>query len=192
MSGVNPFISNFLVLPLAIIILVGTIYLTKKFRYNPSNSVTKLFGIGFLLFLILSALKYFFGGNTAIDLQLYDTYFVIADYYILFSFSIILGFYAVVYSVTPKIIKRELNQTLGQLHFWLTTIGVLFLIYPIYYLGMAGVPRRYYSVENIDGYKQFENLKMVITIIAILVFLSQFIFLINLVYSLLKHPKSLE
>jgi len=189
MSGVNPFISNFFVIPLVIIFLVGIIYLNKKIGEKFSNSVARLFGIGFVSFLSLSALTGVFFGNSAIDIQLHDTYFVIAHFHIQVLFSLIFGFYAIVYFVTPKLIKRKLNDTLGQIHFWLSTSGVFFLMYPIYHLGMVGIPRRYYNVEQLDSYKQFGNINIVITIIVILLLLSQVILLVNLVYSLLKSPK---
>ncbi len=189
MSGVNPFISNFFVIPLITIFLVGVVYLMKKTSDKSSNSVSRFFGIGFVLFLILSALTYIFLGNSTIDLQLNDTYFVIAHFHIIVLFSLIFGFYAIVYFVTPKLIKRKLNETLGKIHFWLTTIGIFFLIYPIYDIGAAGVPRRYYDVEQLDAYKQFGNTNLVITIIVILLLLPQVIFLINLIYSLLGSPK---
>jgi len=190
MSGVNPFTSNVFVIPIAIIILFGTIYLTKNIRKKVSNSGTRLFGIGSLFLLILSILTGAFWGNSAIDIQLHDTYFVIAHFHILILFSLIFGFYAIVYFVTPKIIRRQLNETLGQLHFWLTTIVIFFLMYPIYNLGMAGVPRRYYSVEKPKIYEQVGNINVIITIIGILAFLSQFIFLVNLIYSLFKSSKN--
>jgi len=189
MSGVNPFLSNFVLLPLSIIFIIGIFNLTKKVGDYISDRVTRNFSIGFLVLLILSALKGVFFGNSAIDLQLHDTYFVINDFYILFLFSLIFGFYAIAYFVIPKIIRRKLNKILGQIHFWLTTIVTFFLVYPIYSLGMAGVPRRYYNTEQIDTFIQIGNVNMIITILAILVFLSQFTFVVNLVYSLLKGPK---
>jgi cytochrome c oxidase subunit 1 len=193
MSGVNPFISNFFVLPLLTIFLVGTIYMMKKIGDKTSNSTTtKLFSIGFVLLLMLSALNGFFRGNIAIDIQMHDTYFVISHFHILVLFSLIFGFYAIVYFVTPKMIRKELNETLGRIHFWLTAIVIFFLIYLIYNIGMAGVPRRYYNVEQLDTYEQFWNINMWIIIIVILVFLSQFIFLVNLIYSLQRRPKKLE
>ncbi|MFK7809894.1 MAG: cbb3-type cytochrome c oxidase subunit I [Saprospiraceae bacterium] len=189
MSGVNPFISNFFVFPLVIIFLISAVYVMKKNGKEISNSSTaKLFSVGFILLLILSAINGFFRGNTAIDFQMNDTYIVVAYFYILGLFSLVFGFYAIVYFVIPMMVRKKLNETLGRIHFWLTSIVTIFLIYPIYNIGIAGVPRRYYSVEQINIYEQFGTMNIGIIIIVV-VFLSQFIFLINLVYSLLSRSK---
>jgi len=165
MSGVNPFISNFFVIPLAIIFLIGANYLSKKIGKITSNKVAKFFSIAFVLFLIYGLLSGIFLGNSAIDIQMHDTYFVIAHFHIFILFSLIFAFYAIAYFVIPKMIKRKLNETLGLLHFALTTIGILsFICHPINYVGMAGVPRRYYRFENIDPAQYFENINMIFTL----------------------------
>ena len=190
MSGVNPFVSNFFILP--IIFLIGIVYLAKRFGGYNSNNVVRLFGIGFFVFLILGAFNGFFWGNTAVDIQFHDTYLVFAHFQLLILISLIFGLYAIAYYSIPKLIKRKLNRTLGHIHFWTTTIGVVLFLYPIGNLGMVGVPRRYYNFENLEDYNHFANMNQLTTIITVLLLLAQCIFIVNVIFSILSKPKNQE
>jgi len=79
-----------------------------------------------------------------------------------------------------------MNETLGKIHFWGTLIGAYAIFWPMHYIGMAGVPRRYYSFDTFDAFKHFGEMNQFITIAAIIVFALQVLFIVNFFYSIFK------
>jgi len=102
------------------------------------------------------------------------------------------GMFAGVYHWYPKMFGRFVNNTLGYLHFWITFIGAYLIFWPMHYMGLAGVPRRYYDFSSWLSFNQFDGLNRFITIIAMIVFAAQFLFLINFFYSIWKGRKVKE
>lgn len=147
------------------------------------NTLVLHFAIGSMVMLILSRIIATTFGNSALDIALHDSYFVIAHSHILALCSLLFFVFALVYFAYPKVLGRELNRTLGLLHFWITFAGISMLLIPVHALAMTGVPRRYYSYEDFDRFNHFQRMNEIVSLIAILVFLAQFLFLINLVYS---------
>jgi len=193
MSGVNPFISNFFVVftliiavPSAIKVFnwISTVY-GSNFRFNSAS----LFALGFVSMFISGGLTGIFLGNSAIDIQLHDTYFVVAHFHIVMGIAAFFGMFAGVYHWFPKMFSRFMNETLGKIHFWGTFIGAYAIFWPMHYTGMAGVPRRYYSITNFDSFKHFVELNQFITIAAMVVFFLQVIFIINFFYSIFSGRK---
>jgi len=190
MAGVNPFISNFFVVFTLIIAVpsavkvfnwIGTIY-GSNIRFNAPS----LFAVGFVSMFISGGLTGIFLGNSAIDIPMHDTYFVVAHFHIVMGVAAFFGMFAGVYHWFPKMFGRFMNETLGKIHFWGTLVGAYAIFWPMHYIGMAGVPRRYYSVENFDAFKHFTALNQFITVAAIVVFFLQIVFIVNFFYSIFK------
>jgi cytochrome c oxidase subunit 1 len=196
MAGVNPFISNFFVIFTLIIAVpsavkvfnwISTVY-GSNFRFNAAS----LFSIGFVSMFISGGLTGIFLGNSAIDIQLHDTYFVVAHFHIVMGIAAFFGMFAGIYHWFPKMFGRFMNETLGRIHFWGTMIGAYLIFWPMHYTGMAGVPRRYYSIENFDAFKHFVGLNKFITVAAIIVFFLQIVFIVNFFYSIWKGRRMTE
>jgi len=66
--------------------------------------------------------------------------------------------FAGIYHWYPKMFGRFMNETLGKFHFWGTLIGAYAIFWPMHYIGMAGVPRRYYSFQSYDAFKHFGDM----------------------------------
>lgn len=188
MSGVNPFISNFFVIFTLIIAVpsavkvfnwIATLY-GGNIRFNPGM----LFAIGFVSMFISGGLTGIFLGNSAIDIQMHDTYFVVAHFHIVMGVAAFFGMFAGVYHWFPKLYGRFMNDTLGKIHFWGTMVGAYAIFWPMHYIGMAGVPRRYYSFDIFQTFSHFAELNKFITVAAILVFGFQVLFIINFFYSI--------
>ena len=99
--------------------------------------------------------------------------------------------YGAIYHWFPKITGRMLNDTLGKIHFWMTLLGTYAVYLPMHYLGVLGVPRRYFSygaTEFIPESAASANVS--ITIAAMVVAVAQFIFIINAVWSVFKGKKA--
>jgi cytochrome c oxidase subunit 1 len=193
MSGVNPFISNFFVVFTLIIAVpsavkvfnwITTIY-GSNFRFNSAS----LFAVGFVSMFISGGLTGIWLGNSTIDIQLHDTYFVVAHFHIVMGIAAFFGMFSGIYHWFPKMFSRFMNETLGKIHFWGTLIGAYAIFWPMHYTGLAGVPRRYYTFENFDTFKHFGLLNQFITVAAIVVFFLQVLFIINFFYSIFSGRK---
>jgi cytochrome c oxidase subunit I len=193
MSGLNPFISNFFVL---FTLLIAVPSAVKVFNwiatiYGGSIRFTSamLFAIGFVSLFISGGLTGIYLGNSTIDIQMHDTYFVVAHFHIVMGVAAFFGMYSGVYHWFPKMYGRFMNETLGKIHFWVTLIGAYVIFWPMHFLGIAGVPRRYYSFDAFDTFRHFDMTNKVITMAAIVVFLAQLVFVMNFFYSIWKGRK---
>ena len=187
-SGMNPFLGSvfmFLTLIIAVPSAVKVFnYLTTLWRGNLIFTTGMLFSIGFVSVFISGGLTGIHLGNAAIDVQLHDTYFVIAHFHLVMGSAAFFGMMAGIYHWFPKMFGRMMDEKLGYLHFWATFVGVYLVFFPLHYIGIAGFPRRYYSFTNFDAFSGFTDLNMFVTIAAILTFSAQAIFLFNFFYSM--------
>jgi len=193
MSGVNPWISNFFVLFTLIIAVPSAVkvfnWITTLYGGNIRFTAACLFSIGFVSMFISGGLTGIFLGNSAIDIQMHDTYFVVAHFHIVMGIAAFFGMFAGIYHWFPKMYGKFMNETLGKIHFWGTMIGAYAIFWPMHYLGMAGVPRRYYLFSNFDTFSHFSEMNKFITVAAIIVFGFQILFVVNFFYSIFKGRK---
>jgi cytochrome c oxidase subunit 1 len=193
MAGVNPFISNFFVIFTLIIAVPSAIkvfnWITTLYGGDIHFTPAMLFAIGFVSMFISGGLTGIFLGNSVIDIQLHDTYFVVAHFHIVMGVAAFFGMFAGVYHWFPKMYARHMNSSLGKLHFWGTLVGAYSVFWPMHYIGMAGVPRRYYSFANFDAFDDFAKINMFITVAAIVTFGFQVIFVINFFHSIWRGKK---
>ncbi len=193
MAGVNPFLSNFFVIFTLIIAVPSAVkvfnWITTLYGGNLRLNTPMLFAIGFVSMFISGGLTGIFLGNSAIDIQMHDTYFVVAHFHIVMGIAAFFGMFAGVYHWFPKMFGRFMDETMGKLHFWGTLIGAYAIFWPMHYLGMAGVPRRYYSFETFDAFKHFSEMNQFITIAAIIVFALQILFVVNFIFSIFHGKK---
>ena len=193
MSGVNPFISNFFVIFTLIIAVPSAVkvfnWITTLWGGNIRLNSPMLFAIGFVSMFISGGLTGIFLGNSAIDIQLHDTYFVVAHFHIVMGVAAFFGMFAGIYHWYPRMFGTFMNETLGRIHFWMTMVGAYAIFWPMHYLGMAGVPRRYYRFDSFDAFGQFTTMNEFITIAAIVTFAAQILFVINFVWSIKNGKK---
>ncbi len=193
MSGVNPFLSNFFVIFTLIIAVPSAVkvfnWITTLWGGNIRLNSPMLFAIGFVSMFISGGLTGIFLGNSAIDIQLHDTYFVVAHFHIVMGVAAFFGMFAGVYHWYPRMFGTFMNETLGRIHFWMTMIGAYAIFWPMHFLGMAGVPRRYYRFDTFDAFSQFTQMNEFITIAAIITFSAQILFVINFIWSIKNGKK---
>ena len=196
-SGMNPYFGFFFATTTLIIAVPTAIkvynWVLTLWRGNIRLTVPMLFAIGFVFTFINGGLTGIFLGNVIVDVPLSDTYFVVAHFHMVMAVSPILAVFGAVYHWYPKITGRMLNEGLGKFHFWVTFVGLYCLYYPMHYLGILGVPRRYFSNVGANGLPdwipesaQFVNIW--ISIAAITVASVQLLFLYNL-YRSATHGK---
>ena len=189
-TGMNPFLGSIFMLLTLIIAVPSAVkvfnYLTTLWKGNLVFTPAMLFSIGLVSFFISGGLTGLLLGNSAIDIQLHDTYFVVAHFHLVMGSAAFFGMMAGVYHWFPKMFGRMMDEKLGYVHFWLTFIGIYLVFFPMHYIGIAGFPRRYYSFTNFDAFSTFTDLNAFVSIAAIITFGSQIIFAFNFLYSIFK------
>jgi cytochrome c oxidase subunit I len=145
-----------------------------------------LFALGTLGVFIFGGLTGIFNGSAPVDIYIHDTYFVVAHFhYTLFS-NVFFGGFAGIYFWFPKMFGRMMNETLGKVHFWLTFILFNAVFIPMHLVGLRGMMRRIANPLQYEFLKPIEPLNMFITLMAILLILSQAVFAINFFWSLAR------
>lgn len=192
-SGMNPLLGSAFVLLTLLIAVPSAIkvfnWLGTIWKGSMTFTVPCMWAIGFVSTFISGGLTGIWMGNSAIDLDIHDTYFIIAHFHLVMGVSAMFGMFAGVYHWFPKMFARKMNRTLGYIHFWITLIGAYLIFWPMHYEGLAGMPRRYYSYDAWHTFKPFEGLNTFITVVAIIVFITQILFLFNFFYSIFKGRK---
>ena len=164
-------------------------WLTTLWRGNIRFTPGMLFAIGFVSLFISGGLTGVFLGNSALDLHLHDTYFIVAHFHIVMGVASFFGMFAGIYHWFPKMFGRYLNNTMAYIHFWVTIIGAYLIFWPMHYEGLAGMPRRYYDFANWTSFNMFNGLNEFISFVAMIVFAVQLLFVFNFFYSMFKGRK---
>jgi cytochrome c oxidase subunit I len=195
-TGMNPFLGSvfmFLTLIIAVPSAVKAFnYIATMWRGNIVFTPAMLFSIGLVSLFISGGLTGIILGNSALDIQLHDTYYVVAHFHLVMGSASFFGFMAGVYHWFPKMFGRMLDEKLGYIHFWLTFAGVYLVFFPMHYIGIAGFPRRYYSFTSYDAFSTFSDLNAFISLAAIITFAGQFIFGFNFFYSIYKGRRATQ
>jgi cytochrome c oxidase subunit I len=195
-SGLNPFLGSFFVLLTLLIAVPSAIkvfnWLTTLWRGNIRFTPAMLFAIGFVSLFISGGLTGIYLGNSTLDMNLHDTYFVVAHFHIVMGVASMFGMFAGVYHWFPKMFGRYLNNTLGYIHFWGTIAGAYLIFWPMHYEGLAGMARRLYDPNGYSTFNQFQGLNRIISIVTIFVFFLQLLFVFNFFYSIFKGRKVME
>jgi cytochrome c oxidase subunit 1 len=189
-TGLNPFLGSVFVLLTLLIAVPSAIkvfnWLTTLWRGNIRFTPAMLFAIGFVSTFISGGLTGIFLGNSTLDIQLHDTYFVIAHFHIVMGVSGVLGMFCGIYHWFPKMYGRYMNNTLAYIHFWITLIGAYLIFWPMHYEGLAGMPRRYFDYSQWISFSQFGGLNRFISTVAMITFAAQLLFVFNFFYSIFK------
>ncbi|GAA4375190.1 cytochrome c oxidase subunit I [Hymenobacter koreensis] len=195
-TGMNPFLGSvfmFLTLIIAVPSAVKTFnWLATLWRGNIRFTTAMLFAIGFVSLFISGGLTGIILGNAALDIQMHNTYFVVAHFHLVMGSSAFFGLFCGVYHWFPKMFGRMLDEKLGYVHFWLTMLSAYLIFLPMHYVGIAGFPRRYYAWTGFEMFNQFADLNAFISLAAILAFFAQFVFLFNFIYSIYRGRRATE
>jgi len=194
-SGMNPYFGFFFATTTLIIAVPTAIkvynWVLTLWRGNIRLTVPMLFAIGFIFTFTHGGLTGLFLGNVTVDLPLSDTYFVVGHFHMVMGVSPVLVVFGAIYHWFPKITGKMFNETLGKWHFWLTLLGTYTIYLPMHYLGILGLPRRYYANAGTAFIPESaHDLNITITIAALFVAVVQLLFFINVIWSLMKGEKA--
>ncbi|PSW16541.1 cytochrome c oxidase subunit I [Photobacterium rosenbergii] len=187
-SGMNPYFGFFFATTTLVIAVPTAIkvynWLFTLWRGDIHLSLPMLFAIAFMSSFIIGGLTGLFLGNVIVDIPLSDTYFVVAHFHMVMGVSPILVIFGGIYHWYPKVTGRMMNQAMGHIHFWVTFLGTYAIYFPMHYLGILGMPRRYYNWDDYSFIPESaQSMNAFITIAALVVGAAQILFLVNLFWS---------
>jgi cytochrome c oxidase subunit 1 len=188
-SGMNPNFGFFFATTTLIIAIPTAIkvynWVLTLWRGDIHLTLPMLFALAFIVTFINGGLTGLFLGNVVVDVPLSDTMFVVAHFHMVMGVAPILVIFGAIHHWYPKVTGRMLNVVMGHIHFWITFLGAYAIFFPMHYLGLMGVPRRYYELgETAFIPPSAHTLNMFITVAALIVGAAQILFLFNLAWSL--------
>lgn len=188
-SGMNPFLGSVFTFTTLLIAIPSAVksfnWITTIWRGNLQMNVAMLFSIGFVSTFITGGLTGLIVGDSALDINVHDTYFVVAHFHLVMGVSAAYGFIAGVYHWFPKMFSgRLMNKQLGYIHFWITAVGAYGIFFPMHFVGLAGLPRRYYTNSSFPYFDDLADINVVMTVFAIITVGAQAIFAYNFFYSI--------
>ena len=196
-TGMNPFLGSVFVFTTLLIAIPSAVkvfnYLTTLWRGSLVLTPAMLFAIGLVSTFITGGVTGIILADSALDIAVHDTYFVVAHFHIVMGMSAVFGMFAGVYHWFPKMYGRMMNTRLGYAHFWITIIGAYGVFFPMHFVGLAGAPRRYYDYSVYGEFDQgsldmMMDLNVIITVFAIFAAIGQLLFLFNFFYSIYRGP----
>jgi cytochrome c oxidase subunit I len=190
-SGMNPYFGFFFATSTLIIAVPTAIkvynWVLTLWRGDIHLSVPMLFALAFVSTFLIGGLTGLFLGNVSVDIPLSGTYFVVAHFHMVMGVAPLLVVFGGIYHWYPKISGRMLDDRIGKLHFWITFLGTYLIYFPMHYLGVLGMPRRYYNFENYQFIPPSAYaLNTFITVIALIVGAAQLLFIYNLAWSAVR------
>jgi cytochrome c oxidase subunit 1 len=194
-SGMNPYFGFFFATTTLVIAVPTAIkvynWLLTLWRGDIHLTVPMLFALAFISTFLIGGLTGLFLGNVSVDIPLSATYFVVAHFHMVMGVAPILTVFGGIYHWYPKVSGRMLNDTLGKLHFWITFLGTYAIFFPMHYLGILGMPRRYYEFSQYQFIPPSAHmLNTFITVVALIVGVAQLAFVGNLIWSAFRGKKA--
>ena len=188
-SGMHPYFGFFFATTTLIIAIPTAIkvynWLLTLWRGDIHLTVPMLFALAFIVTFVNGGLTGLFLGNVVVDVPLSDTMFVVAHFHMVMGVAPIMVIFGGIYHWYPKMTGRMLNEWMGRFHFWVTFLGAYLIFFPMHYLGLLGVPRRYHDMgETAFIPASAGSLNAFISVVALAVGFAQLVFLFNLAWSL--------
>jgi cytochrome c oxidase subunit 1 len=138
-----------------------------------------LYAIGFIAMFTIGGLSGVVLASVPVDIQMHDTYYVVAHIHYVLVAGSVMTIFSGLYYWYPKLTGKMYNEFWGKVHFWLTSIFINVTFFLMHYLGMKGMPRRYFDYDP-----QFETLNLISSVGAFILAAAQFIWVINFVVSM--------
>jgi cytochrome c oxidase subunit 1 len=146
--------------------------------------------LAFVAMFIIGGLSGIFMAATPVDVYIHDTYYIVGHIHYVLFMSSIFGIFGAIYFWFPKMFGRMMNETWGKVHFAPTFLFSNCTFYPMHIIGVGGHPRRYYDITIYDTFQHLQPLNVFMSISAILLGLTQFIFVANFFLSLFWGAKA--
>jgi len=162
-------------------------WIATMWRGSLSFEAPMLFAIGFIIVFTIGGLTGVILAVAPLDIVLHDTYYVVAHFHYVLVAGSLFALFAGTYYWLPKWTGHMYSEKLAQWHFWGSMITFNITFFPMHFLGLAGMPRRY-----ADYPMQFADYNMMATVGAFGFGLSQLIFLVAVVKCIKGGPKAAD
>jgi cytochrome c oxidase subunit 1 len=193
-TGMNPFLGSVFTFTTLLIAIPSAVkafnYITTLWKGNIQFNTPMLFAIGFVSTFITGGLTGIILGDSALDINVHDTYFVVAHFHLVMGISALYGMLAGIYHWYPILFGKMMNKNLGYIHFWVTAISAYGVFFPMHFIGMAGLPRRYYTNTNFPLFDDLADTNQIITMFALMGAAVQLVFLYNFIYNIFYGKKA--
>ena len=193
-SGMNPFLGSVFTFTTLLIAIPSAVkafnYITTLWKGNLQLNPAMLFSIGLVSTFITGGLTGIILGDSTLDINVHDTYFVVAHFHLVMGCAAIFGMLCGVYHWYPRLFGRMMDERLGYLHFWVTFVCAYLVFFPMHFMGIDGVPRRYYAFTEFAFMQEWLTVNVFITWSAIISALAQVAFLWNFFYSIFYGKKA--
>jgi cytochrome c oxidase subunit I len=195
-SGMNPFLGSVFTFTTLLIAIPSAVkafnYITTLWKGNLQLNPAMLFSIGLVSTFITGGLTGIILGDSTLDINVHDTYFVVAHFHLVMGISALYGMFAGIYHWFPKMFGRMLNKNLGYVHFWVTAVCAYGVFFPMHFIGLAGLPRRYYTNTNFPLFDDLQNVNVLITTFALIGGAFQLVFLYNFFSSIFYGKRTVQ
>ncbi|TBX70948.1 cytochrome c oxidase subunit I [Flavobacterium silvisoli] len=195
-SGMNPFLGSVFTFTTLLIAIPSAVkafnYITTLWKGNLQLNPAMLFSIGLVSTFITGGLTGLILGDSTLDINVHDTYFVVAHFHLVMGISALYGMFAGIYHWFPRMFGRMLNKNLGYVHFWVTAVCAYGVFFPMHFIGMAGLPRRYYTNTNFPLFDELQNVNVIITTFALVGGAFQLVFLYNFFSSIFYGKRTVQ
>ncbi len=192
-SGMSPFLGTMFTMTTLCIAVPSAVktfnWLATLWKAKIRFTTPMLFALGIVSLFVTGGLTGIFLGTNAVDIQLHDTYFVVAHFHFIMAGAGLFGMFAAIYYWYPKMFGRHMNESLAKIHFWFTFTTYYGVFFPMHYLGIAGMMRRIYDPNTYDYLKPLQPVNTFITICAFILGASQIIILVNYFWSMFMGKK---
>ena len=195
-SGMNPFLGSVFTFTTLLIAIPSAVkafnWITTIWKGNLQLNPAMLFSIGMVSTFITGGLTGIILGDSTLDINIHDTYFVIAHFHLVMGISALYGMFAGIYHWFPKMYGRMMNKNLGYVHFWVTAVCSYGVFFPMHFIGLAGLPRRYYTNSAFPMFDEMVDVNILITVFALVGAAFQLVFLFNFFYSIFYGKKATQ
>jgi cytochrome c oxidase subunit 1 len=193
-SGMDPRLGTGFMLATIMIALPSAVkvfnWLGTLWGANIQYTTAMLNALAFVAMFVIGGLSGIFMAATPVDVFFHDTYFIVAHLHYVLFMSSIFGIFGAIYFWFPKMFGKMMNEKWGKVHFALTFVFSNCTFFPMHIIGIGGHPRRYYDPTLYRFLDNFQSLNTFMSISAILLGLSQLIFLVNFFWSLAYGKKA--
>ena len=151
-------------------------WIATMWRGSMTFETPMLFAVGFIFVFTIGGFSGLMLAMAPIDIQVHDTYYVVAHFHYVLVAGSLYALFAGYYYWVPKWTGVMYNETRGRIHFWWSLISFNITFFPMHFLGLAGMPRRY-----ADYPMQFADFNAVASVGAFFFGLAQVYFLFLIV-----------